>query len=310
VRDWLDQSISWTISGLVKAGTLYLKHSSCTPIELATPDLDARWLLMWLLEYEQYQLITKGSDVVAPETVQCYKELIIRRASGEPVAYLVGSKVFMGLDFYVEPGVLIPRPDTEVLVEAVIDLIHSPAFMDAHTMLESSAPIRAAEIGTGSGAICVSLLHTMDRLHVTGLEISQKAIEITQKNAYSNHVHERLELRLSDVFSAVKSGELFDIIVSNPPYISKVDMDLLMVDVATYEPHLALYGGEDGLEFYRRITKEAPRYLRNGGYLCFEIGYDQGPAVSELMTRHGFCTINVLKDLAGHDRVVMGLLCG
>lgn len=282
-------ALDWAYQVLSKAQQEEPGHEPVVP---ATPMLDAQWLLMRLLGWERHHLITRDTDPLDPQLWDQYQAWIFRRLKGEPVAYIIEEKPFMGLSFRVVPGVLIPRPDTELLVETVLSRL--------------KGPVKVAEIGTGSGAVIISILHTLEDAWGVGLEISEKAIEITEENAYSNHVHKRLEVRKSDCFSGVLPGERFDGLVSNPPYISKADMAKLMRDVGAFEPHLALYGGEDGLDFYRRITLEAPEYLVPGGYLFFEIGYDQAEAVLALMAERGFEDNVLLRDLANHPRVVFG----
>lgn len=281
-----------------------------------TPALDAQLLLMHVSAMERHHLITRSDEVLPDHQVLEFEALVERRFAGEPVAYLIGTKPFMGLDFEVGAGVLIPRPDTEILVEAILAAYPAgtdDSRLEPDSQVAGGIPgnvarhIRFAEIGTGSGAICVSLLVYRENFQGVGLEISQKAIEITSKNAYSNDVQNRLDLRTSDVFSALSPSEAFDFIVSNPPYISRADMALLIRDVHDFEPHLALFGGDDGLDFYRQITDQAPNFLVSGGRLFFEIGYDQGFAVSQMLTERGFCEVLIERDLAGHQRVVSGL---
>lgn len=258
-----------------------------------TPHLDAQWLLCHLLGWERYQLTLREDFLLEVLQWDHYRAQIFRRAQGEPVAYLVGYKPFMGMDFKVVPGVLIPRPDTELLVA---------------TVLEKAPQIKYfCEVGTGSGAVSISLLKALPAALGLGLEISEIAIEITRENAYSNDVHSRLEVLKSDCFSAL-TNQTFDAIISNPPYISKVDMAKLMRDVADYEPHLALYGGPDGLDFYRDLTRQAKQHLKPGGGLFYEIGWDQAEAVTGLLVANGYREIEVLRDLANHPRVVYGFI--
>ena len=261
-----------------------------------TPQLDAELLLCSLLTWERHHLVTRDDHQLTEEAWANYRSLVERRALGEPIAYIIGTKPFMGMDFKVGPGVLIPRPDTELLVMSVLQAM--PSFQSV------------CEVGTGSGAVIVSLLALNHEAMGCGLDISEMAIEITRENAYSNHVYNRLDLRLSDCFSALNGDELFDVIVSNPPYISGDDMAALMGDVADYEPHLALYGGVDGLDFYRKLAAEAPRFLKEKGGLFFEIGYDQAESVMAIMAENHFHNIVMSRDLAGHPRVVYGRKIG
>ncbi len=264
--------------------------------EFSTPILDAQLLLCHLLSWERHELMIKDDYSLSEQDLANYQLWIKRRTLGEPIAYLIEKKSFMGMDFKVGPGVLIPRPDTELLVTSVLDSM--PGFTCV------------CEVGTGSGAVIVSLLALNAAARGVGLEISEKAIEITRENAYSNHVYDRIDVRKSDCFSGLHQEERFDVIVSNPPYISKEDMTKLMVDVGNYEPHLALYGGVDGLDFYRKLAHGASRHLNSNGALFFEIGYDQAESVMALLAENGFIDIVMSRDLAGHPRVVYGRKTG
>lgn len=216
-----------------------------------------------------------------------------RRERGEPLEYILGTQEFMGLDFSVNPKVLIPRHDTERLVEHVLKHF-------------GKKPFSALDLCTGSGCIAVSLLHFNKGARITALDISPDAIETAKKNAYLNGVECRARFEVCDIFTAELFGK-FDLIVSNPPYIETEVIPTLSETVKMYEPHLALDGGADGLKFYRHITSLAPKYLLPGGMLAFEIGYNQAEAVSALMAEN-FSDITVIKDYGGNDRVVSGIL--
>lgn len=205
-----------------------------------------------------------------------------------PLQYLLGVQEFMGLSFKVTPAVLIPRQDTETLIEEIITKSG-----DVHSALDMC---------TGSGCIAISLAHYLKPEKCIGSDISKEALKIAKENGKS--LAPMVEFINSDLFDEIEGT--FDIIVSNPPYISSQECRTLMPEVREHEPLLALDGHEDGLYFYRRIIKEAPGYLNMGGYLYFEIGYDQGESVPALMKEAGFCDIVVKKDLAGLDRIVYG----
>ena len=191
------------------------------------------------------------------------------RINGRPVAYIVGNREFMGLDFFVKEGVLIPRPDTETLVEEIIELCKN-----------KSEQINILDIGTGSGSITVSLAKYIENSKVMSFDISDIPLEVGKINAINNEVDNKIEFVKSDVFSAIKDTEKqFDVIVSNPPYIPKKDIETLHTQVKDYEPYNALEGGEDGLDFYRQITKESIDYLKQGGILAYEVGHDQAEDV-------------------------------
>ncbi|MCK8059878.1 MULTISPECIES: peptide chain release factor N(5)-glutamine methyltransferase [unclassified Fusibacter] len=272
---------------LIKSGSELLTGVS------DSAQLDVELIVMSVCKLERYQLVTGRDRELDEDSCLKIETMIKRRLMGEPIAYIIGEKHFMGLKFAVTSGVLIPRPDTEVLVETILEDYEGKTFS-------------GVEIGSGSGAICISLLSYSKESRMTALDISEIAIEITSQNAYSNEVKNRLTVLYSDVFSALDKDAKYDFVVSNPPYIRRSDIEGLMNDVKDFEPHLALDGGLDGLDFYRQITEESPGYLKCGGGLYFEIGYDQGKDVSELLEARGFCEVRIIKDLAGHDRVVCG----
>ncbi|WP_286312253.1 peptide chain release factor N(5)-glutamine methyltransferase, partial [Romboutsia ilealis] len=223
-------------------------------------------------------------------------EYINDRINGRPVAYIVGNREFMGLDFFVKEGVLIPRPDTETLVEEIIDLCK-----------DKNEEVDILDIGTGSGAITVSLAKYIANSKVMSFDISEIPLQVGKINAINNDVDNKIEFVKSDVFSAIKDKEIqFDVIVSNPPYIPKKDIETLHTQVKDYEPYNALEGGEDGLDFYRQITKESIDYLKQGGILAYEVGHDQAEDVSEIMKSYGYTKIYKKKDIQGIDRVVIG----
>lgn len=226
------------------------------------------------------------------------------RLSGRPIAYILNNREFMSLDFYVEEGVLIPRPDTEILVEEIIEI-----YKDKNN--NSNKPtdqIKIVEIGTGSGAIAVSLAKYLEDSEVISLDISDKALQTGERNAVDNDVIDRVSFKKSNLFSAIESENLkFDVVVSNPPYIRKSDMDGLQTQVKDFEPTLALDGGVDGLDFYRNITREAKKYLVHGGMLAYEVGHDQAEDVTNILKEEGFKKIYTKKDLQSIDRVVIGL---
>ncbi|MCR1850819.1 peptide chain release factor N(5)-glutamine methyltransferase [Paraclostridium sordellii] len=261
-----------------------------------TPKLDTEILLQKALGdvdrlYIQLNLDKKLSD----EELKCFNEMINDRLNGRPIAYIVKNREFMALDFYVEEGVLIPRPDTEPLVEEVIEL--SKGMKD----------VTIVDIGTGSGAISVSLAKYIKNSYVYSLDISDKALSIGKKNAVNNEVDDKIEFIKSDVFTGIKDRNLkLDIIVSNPPYIKKEDIKTLHTQVKDYEPYIALEGGEDGLDFYRIITEKSLKYLKSNGILAFEVGHDQADDVCTIMENHGYKKIYTKKDLQGIDRVVIG----
>lgn len=270
-----------------------------------TPRLDAEVLLAHVLQVERIQLHMYPETVITDEDNAVLEDLITRRAAGEPVAYLTGIQEFMGLTFHVSPAVLIPRPDTELLVQTMLDTLK-----DMHCQRPDSS-LLAADIGTGSGCIAVSLAVLFPQLKVLAVDLSLETLAVANRNCEFHGVKDQVILLQGNALEPVREwlhhrSDKLDALISNPPYISEGEMKELAPSVAAYEPHDALAGGPDGLDFYRQITAQAPALLRSGGLLAFEIGYLQGNAVSDLMKTNGFVQIQVLPDLAGHDRVVLG----
>ena len=221
--------------------------------------------------------------------------MIERRTKHEPTAYLVGHREFMDLDLIVNEDVLIPRPETEVLVETVIDRFN-----------DSTGVVRIADIGTGSGAISISLAKSLSSASVDAVDISDKALTVARLNAGRYNLLGRITFNLGDLLDPL-NGKKFNAIVSNPPYIPSKVIDTLQAEVREYEPSIALDGGADGLDFYRRLMEESPKLLVEGGFLAVEIGFDQAEAVTNLARGH-FREVKVIKDLSQNDRVVIAKL--
>ena len=246
---------------------------------------DAMQMLAHVLGEDALMMRLNGYRDLEEDKKEAYEAMLVRREKREPMQYILGSTGFMGLDFHVAPGVLIPRPDTEILCEEALRRLGSGA--------------RVLDIGTGSGALAVSIAKLAKDAAVTAVDISDTALEIAKGNAERNGAAVRFVK--SDCFSAL-AGETFDMIVSNPPYIDSEDMAQLMPEVQL-EPELALFGGEDGLDFYRRISREAGAYLKPGGALLFEIGYKQKDDVSALLRKY-IGEPFALKDYGDNWRVV------
>ena len=257
---------------------------------------DAELLLEKAAGLNRTALFLRGEELLSAEAVARYEVFLAERESGRPTQYILGTWEFMGLPFSVGEGVLIPRGDTEILVE---------------TILEKQESLRTIlDIGTGSGCIPVSLSHYGKFDSVLAVDISQKALGYATKNAAANHAE--ISFYESDLFSNVPvewKGKL-DAIVSNPPYIPKEDIAGLMTEVKDFEPRNALDGGADGLDFYRTIVAESRDWLKQGGWLFFEIGYDQGEALRSLLAEAGYAEIGIRQDLAGLDRVAFGKYTG
>lgn len=242
-------------------------------------------------------LIIHKRDEIGEEQKKKFEAMAERLMKHEPVSYVLGNRHFYGLCFEVNENVLIPRQDTEHLVEAALEFIRKRAE-------ETGQKVRILDLCTGSGCIGITVKYYMDREGIPGeivcSDISEEALRVAEKNAVNNGI--KAEFLQSDLFAGVEGS--FDLILSNPPYIPKVQMEELDAKVSEYEPHLALYGGVDGLDFYRRIVSDSGDFIKNGGALYMEIGFDQGESVPALLIDKGFVNIEVLKDYSGHDRVV------
>ena len=256
--------------------------------------LDARLLLEYVCHTGRNDLLVHGERQVAEEQIQSYRTLIKRRAEHIPLQYLTGEQDFMGLTFQVNEKVLIPRQDTEILVEEVLREPHDG--------------MRFLDMCTGSGCILLSILHYSNDCQGVGVDISGEALQVARDNKERICPDADITFLQSNLFENV-SGK-YEYIVSNPPYIPSHVIEELMPEVREHEPRLALDGMEDGLCFYRKIIEESPKYLVGGGRLYFEIGCEQAEAVSALMQNAGFSEITVVKDYAGLDRVVHGILTG
>ncbi len=261
-----------------------------TGVGVENPALDARLLLEKASHKTVADLITSDREIV-PQSVQTdFQELLGARLAREPMAYIFGTKAFWALDFVVDENVLIPRPETEGVVARALAL-----------MGDMSKP-RILDIGTGSGALLISLLHERPDASGTGVDISPAALKIARINAKRCKVSDRSLFYSSDYLENII--ERYDIIVCNPPYIDEGAMANLMPDVELYEPDLALYGGKDGLDAYRTIIPGLRDVLKPGGFIVFEIGYDQKQAVTTLLDEAGAKDIICQQDLAGHDRII------
>ncbi len=256
-----------------------------------TPKLDAELLMMYILKTDRIQLFINNFELTENQENE-YFALVNDRKSNKPLAYILNEKEFMGLDFYVDENVLIPRPDTEILVEKAIEIIKTNSLSSF------------LEIGAGSGCISISLAH-FTNIKGEAVDIFQENLKICNKNALKNNVS-NIDFYISDIFTNVKNK--YDLIISNPPYIDEGVFDTLGKNVVDYEPHKALFANNKGLYFYEEITKNSHKFLNNNGFLAFEIGYDQKEAVINLMNENNFINIISLKDYGGLDRVVIGQL--
>lgn len=257
--------------------------------EVDNPRWDGDLLLSYLLGGRRDQLYLERETVLSNEQWDAYQSLIERRSTREPLQYIVKNQEFMGLSFYVDERVLIPRADSEILIEKLLEL----------KKLASKSATRIADLCTGSGALAVAIAHFCPESHVVGTDLSSAALEVARHNAEHNNV--RVEWREGDFFEPIQ-GERWDWIVTNPPYIPEEAYPSLAAEIFK-EPIMALVGAEDGLVFYRRLAEKAASLLSPEGKILMEIGYDQGQAVQELFQKQGFST-QVFKDYGGRDRVV------
>jgi release factor glutamine methyltransferase len=295
-------------------GTQILKDAN-----IEAPVVEAGVILCHMLKCDRSYLYIHGDKSLSENEVNEYLEKVLIRAKGFPVQYITGRQEFMSINFHVTPDVLIPRHDTEILVETVIEHVkglysHIPpltSHLSFSTSHFSSAPqVRILDIGTGSGCIPISLAYYLDNCRITSIDISEGALQVAKINAEEAGVEEKVKFVKKDIFQGLEglSDEvLFDVIVSNPPYIPSSDIAGLQVEVKEHEPLSALDGGTDGLDFYRIIVENASRHLKRSGLLIFEVGYDQATAVIEIMGKY-FTDIGTVKDLSGIERVVRGFL--
>ncbi|WP_254904677.1 peptide chain release factor N(5)-glutamine methyltransferase [Clostridium tyrobutyricum] len=257
--------------------------------------LDTQLLLGKVLNKDKLFLLINRDYEVDKDKIEEYYKLLNLREKRMPVKYILGECEFMGLSFNVERGVLIPRPDTETLVEEAINKIKENNFE------------HVCDVCCGSGIIGISIAKLVDNVRVRCCDKFPLACEITRKNIKKYSLENRVQVLRSDLLQGfIVDDEKFDIIVSNPPYIKESDIDTLMNDVKDYEPYEALCGGKDGLKFYKKIITQSLELLNKGGILMFEIGYDQRAEVESILRENGFTDIGCNKDLAGRDRVVYG----
>lgn len=269
---------------LLKLGENVLKKENIQDLHIK-----ASTLLQYVLKQTKQELIINSEEIVEPSKVNEYNNYLQEIIKGTPIQYITKHQQFMALDFYVDENVLIPQPDTEVLVEEGIKII-------------KEQNMEVLDLCTGSGAIAISIAHYCQNSTVTATDISQEALEVARKNANLNNVN--IEFIDSNLFDKLTERS-FDIILSNPPYIETDIINTLEKDVQS-EPYIALDGGKDGLEFYKRILNEAHKHLKINGYLMLEIGYNQGNAVINLEHKNlKLITKQPIKDLAGNDRVVI-----
>ena len=277
----------WTISSLLNWTVNYFKSKN-----IQSARLDAEVLLSHVLRQERIYLYVHFDEPMERNELSKFREYVKKRAQHVPIAYIIGEREFMGLPFKVTKDTLIPRPDTEILVENVLNNV------------DKDKEIEIVDIGTGSGAIILSLLVNLPKAQGKTVDISSKAIEVAKENAVNLQVNDRCEFFVGDLFAPL-NGNKFDLIVSNPPYIPQKDIATLEDDVKEYEPVSALTDGGDGLSYYRRLLSEGKAYIKENGFIALEIGIYQSEDVKQIAMDNGWKNIKIIKDYAGIDRVVL-----
>jgi len=277
----------WTIATILNWTKRYFGEKG-----VANPRLDAEVLLSHIMGKDRLYLYVHFDQPLEAKELAAFRVAVKKRVTHLPVAYITGTKEFMGLDFQVSPAVLIPRPDTEILVEAALKrlaTVHTPQILD---------------IGTGSGAICISMLVQLQSARGVAVDISSSALAVAKENATIHQVTERLVFSHGDLFVPVQ-GQVFHAILSNPPYIPEGDIAGLMPEVRQ-EPSQALVGGKDGLDFYRRIIHDGKNYLATGGFIALEVGIGQAQLVATMAEETGLFKVgDIIKDYGGIERVVI-----
>lgn len=286
----------WTIEAVVKWATDDFRSRS-----IESPRLDAEVLLAHALGTTRMQLILDSKRPLEPAELARFRDLVKRRRVHEPVAYLLGKREFYGREFRVDKRVLVPRPDTETLVEVALARTRG-----------CSMSMRALDLCTGSGCVAISLARERPTSSVAAVDLSSGALAVARENALRLGAY-NVAFREADLFDGLDSSRpcRFDVVTANPPYIATAEIATLMADVREFEPHLALDGGDDGLAIVRRIVEAAPRHLVRGGVLAIEIGAGEAPAVRALFEQtHGGCfaEIEIARDYARIERVVSGVL--
>ncbi|MCB2293162.1 peptide chain release factor N(5)-glutamine methyltransferase [Clostridium algoriphilum] len=266
-------------------------------VEIESYILDSQLLLCKVLNKDKLFIMINRDFNIDKQQENEFLGLIQLRKDKMPIKYILGKCEFMGMDFIVRPGVLIPRPDTEILVEEVIKHIKENGYIDI------------CDVCSGSGAIGIAIAEFIKDANVSLYDISPEALAVSALNIKKFNLSVRVNEEVSDLLQvAIDQNKKFEVIVSNPPYIRQSVIPTLMEDVKNYEPVIALSGGEDGLEFYRRIAEQSLNVLKKGGLLAFEIGYDQREEVTNILLKSGFMAIKCIKDLSGNDRVIEATL--
>jgi release factor glutamine methyltransferase len=279
----------WPILALIRWADERFKKEG-----MATPRLDAEVLLAETLGMDRVGLYTHYDQPLQGDELARFRQLVLRRLRREPVAYILGRREFWSLPLRVTPDVLIPRPETETLVVEALQFLASPEQED----------LRLLEIGTGSGAISIALAKELPAARITATDLSPKALSVAEENAAQNGVRDQIRFLQGDLFQPVPKGATFDLVVSNPPYITRGQLSSLMPEVRDYEPRIALDGGKDGLDFFRRALPAVAEYLRPGGWFLAEMGAGQDQQVLEIAAKNlELDSFSLAKDLSGINRV-------
>jgi len=282
---------TWRVIDVLKSSTDYLKEQG-----IESPRLNAEWLLSKILGASRIDLYVRFDQPLTMKERNKYKELLYRRVNREPLQYITGQTEFMSLPFHVNKNVLIPRPETEILVEFIIRQY-------------KDRKVKILDIGGGSGAISVSLAHYIKESEVVCVDISEEALKVAEENAAKNRVSGRISFKRIDVMAEdVKSyiSDLFDVVVSNPPYVSKDELGCLAPEITKHEPVHALVAAENGLAFYPVIARQAKSVLKRSGTVAVEVGYGQAASVEEIFRSYGFSNLQTVDDYNKIPRVVAG----
>lgn len=279
-------------SGLTSVGEWLKMAVARFKTASASPQLDAEILLQAITGIHRTSMYARPEQLLTTDQLEELAPIVARRSRGEPIAYIIRKQEFWSMPLEVTPAVLIPRPETELLVEGALERV---ALND---------PTRVLDLGTGSGAVALAIAHARANSKVIGVDISHDAVEVAQRNRTALDIS-NVEFKRGDWFGTLPEAERFDVIVSNPPYIANNDVDLSPF-VMQFEPKLALFAGMSGLEAFERILKDASSYLKPGGWILFEHGWKQGAAVRSLLELHGYTNVVSRLDLSGHERVTEG----
>ena len=280
------------IKDIINYGVAMIKNTE-------SPSLETQMMIAKVIEKDRLYIMLNLEEDIDESKVEIIKTMIDKRKSSYPLQYILGEREFWGMDFKVSEGVLIPRQDTEILIEETLKKLKDN---------KHKSNLKGFEIGVGSGIISITLLKEIETLTMIGVDINDKAIELTKANALKHEVSDRLCILNSNLFEKINKENQFDFIISNPPYIETKVIDSLQEDIKQHEPKLALDGGEDGLDFYRAIIEQSKSYISPEGFIAFEIGYNQAEAVKKIFVENGYPNVTSAKDLAGFDRVVIGMI--